>query len=88
MKPKTIVSVLDSLPAAKDVALRRALALAHWYESDLHVLHVGPRNSVDENSPGSVTDELAKRITGVAEGSGTGGVNIIPVVLSGRPAPP
>lgn len=85
MKPKTIVSVLDSLPAAKDVALRRALALAHWYESDLHVLHVGPRNSVDENSPGSVTDELAKRITGVAEGSGTGGVNIIPVVLSGRP---
>ena len=33
MKPKTIVSVLDSLSPAKDVALTRALSLADWYES-------------------------------------------------------
>ena len=85
MKLKTIVSVLDSLPAATDVALRRALALAHWYESDLHVLHFGPWNSVDENGRDSVADELAKRLTHIAEESGTGGVNIIPAVLSGRP---
>jgi len=33
VKPKTIVSVLDSLSPAKDVALTRALSLADWYES-------------------------------------------------------
>ena len=42
MTPKTIVSVLESSSAAKDVALIGALSLAGWHESHLHVVHVGP----------------------------------------------
>ena len=85
MKPKTIVSVLDSLSAAKDVALTRALALAHWYESDLHVVHVGSSNRVGESGGDAIRDDLVKRITRLAEGSGAAGVNVIPAVLSGSP---
>ena len=85
MKPKTIVSVLDSLSAAKDVALTRALSLADWYESALHVIHVGPSNQVGQRAGDAVRDELVKRVTRVAEGSATSGVNIIPAVLSGSP---
>ena len=50
MKPKTIVSVLDSLSATKDVAFTKALGLAQSYESDLHVIHVGSSNRVGESA--------------------------------------
>jgi len=42
VKPKIIVSVLESSSAADDVALTRGVSLAQWYESDLHVLDVRP----------------------------------------------
>ena len=85
MKPKTIVSVLDSLSAEKDVALRRALSLAHWYASDLHVVHVGSSNKVGESGGDAIRDDLVKRITRVVEGAGAAGVDVIPAVLSGSP---
>ena len=86
MKPKTIVSVLDSLSAAKDAALTRALSLAQW-------VRVGPaRRScrpIESESERAVAmrfaTTLVTRIARVAEGSGTAGVNVIPAVLSGSP---
>ena len=85
MKPKTIVSVLDSLSAAKDVALRRALSLAHWYESDLHVILAGPSNRGSARGAHAIRDELVTRIDRVAKETGTTGVDVIPAVLSGSP---
>lgn len=82
MKPKTIVSVLESSSAAKDVALTRALSLAHWYESDLHVIHVGPSSRA---SGDAIHNELVERITLAANESGARGVAITPTVLSGSP---
>ena len=82
MKLNTIVSVLDSLSTATDPTLSRALSLARWYESDLHVVHVPPSRRVRED----VGDEVhAERITRVTEASGTDGVNVIPAVLLGSP---
>ena len=85
MKPKAIVSVLESLSAAKDVALTRALSLARWYESELHVIHVGQSSRVRGSGGEASRDEVVERITRVAEASGTAGVNVIPAVLSGSP---
>jgi nucleotide-binding universal stress UspA family protein len=85
VKPKTIVSILDSLSVPTDAALSRALSLARWYESDLHVMYVGPSNRVGESEGDAARDEVVKRITRVAEGSGAAGVDVIPVVLSGNP---
>ena len=42
MKPKAIVSVLDSSTGAEDAALTKAVSLARWYDADLHVVHAGP----------------------------------------------
>jgi nucleotide-binding universal stress UspA family protein len=82
VKLKTIVSVLDSLSPSPNPALSRALSLARWYESDLHVVHVRPSSRASED----VGDAIhAERITRVTEGSGADGVNIIPAVLSGSP---
>lgn len=83
MKPKTIVSVPESSSAAKDVALMRALSLAQWYESDLHVIHVRPSSRVTDSGGNAIRDDLVERITLVAEASGASGVNIIPAVVSG-----
>ena len=85
MKPKTIVSVLDSLSGTKDVAFTRALALARWYESDLHVIHVGPSNRVGQSDVDAIRNELVQRVTRLVEGPGTAGVAVMPAVLSGRP---
>jgi nucleotide-binding universal stress UspA family protein len=85
VKPKTIVSVLDSLSLAKDAALTRALSLAQWYESTVHVVHVGPSSRSGDSRTDAIRDELVRRITRVAEGSGTGAVNVIPTVLSASP---
>ena len=85
MKPKTIVSILDSLSVLKDAALSRALSLARSYQSDLHVVHLALSNRVGESGGDAVRDEVVKRITRVAEGSAAAGVDVIPVVLSGNP---
>jgi nucleotide-binding universal stress UspA family protein len=61
------------------------LSLAHWYESDLHVVHVGSSNKVGESRGDAVRDDLGKRITRVVEGAGAAGVDVIPAVLSGNP---
>jgi hypothetical protein len=58
VKPGIIVSVVDSLSAAKDAALTRALALAHWHESDLHVVHVGPSDRAIESGGDAIRNQL------------------------------
>ena len=77
MKPKTIVSVLDSLSPAKDVALTRALSLADWYESaneaialaasgwgaDLVVLGLPRRSRMEEFVAGSTVHRVLRRTT-------------------------
>ena len=73
MKLKTIVSVLDSLSAATNAALSRALSLAQWYESDLHVVHVPPSSRVSDGVGNAIHDDIAERVT------------VIPAVLSGSP---
>ena len=85
MKPKIIVSVLDSLSATKDVAFTKALGLAHWYESDLHVIHVGSSNRVGASGVDAIRDSLVERVTRLAEGPGAASVNVIAAVLSGSP---
>jgi nucleotide-binding universal stress UspA family protein len=85
VKPKTIVSVLESAPAANDVALTRALSLAQWYESDLHVLDVRPSSRVEDSGRDAIRNGLVERITVAAHASGARGVNITPSVLSGSP---
>jgi nucleotide-binding universal stress UspA family protein len=84
LKPRTIVTVLESVSAAEDVAFRRALALAHWYDSDLHVLHVGSTSRV-KRAVEVVRDDLVERTARAAEASGFAGVNIVPAILPGRP---
>jgi universal stress protein E len=84
VKLKTIVSVLDSLSTATDAALSRALSLAQWYESDLHVVHV-PSSRVGDSVGDAIHDDITERISRVAEASGAGGVNVIPSVLSDSP---
>jgi nucleotide-binding universal stress UspA family protein len=51
--PKTIVSVLDSAFVAHDPALSRALALARWYDADLHVVHLGRSGDIANSTIGS-----------------------------------
>jgi nucleotide-binding universal stress UspA family protein len=85
VKPKTIVSVLEPSSAANDVALTRALSLAQWYESDLHVLDVRPSSRVEDSGRDAIRNELVERISLAAQASGAGGVNITPSVLSGNP---
>ena len=85
MKPKSIVSVLNSLATATDAAVMKALTLAQWYESNLHVVHVPPSSRVSEGSEAAIHDDLVDRIARIAERSGAGGVKVIPAVLSGSP---
>ena len=85
MKPKVIVSVLDSLSPGKEAALTRALSLAHWYDSAVHVAHVNPSSGGGEGATAAIHDELERRVTRIAAASGTSGVNVIPAVLSGSP---
>jgi nucleotide-binding universal stress UspA family protein len=70
VKPRTIVSVLGSLSATKDVAFTKALRLSRWYESDLHVIHVGSSNRVGERGVDAIRDDLVERATRLAEGPG------------------
>jgi nucleotide-binding universal stress UspA family protein len=85
VQPKSIVAVLEALSVAKDVALTRALALADWYGSDLHVVHVDAQVGVDGIGSDALRDELIERVNGIARASGVAGVSIVPAVLSGRP---
>jgi nucleotide-binding universal stress UspA family protein len=83
--PRTIVSVLGSSDVVKDAAIAWAESLARWYESDLHVVHVQRSRRWAAADERARRDELVGRINRIADASGTGGVNVIPVVLSGRP---
>lgn len=85
MKPRSIVSVLDSLPAANDAALARALSLAHWHQSLLHVIHAGVSPRITESAREALRGELGEHVARVAAASGTAGVDVVPVVLSGNP---
>jgi nucleotide-binding universal stress UspA family protein len=85
LKPKAIVAVLDSLSPEKESVLMRALSLADWYGSVLHVVHVQSSRGVREGIGGEIHMDLAERIARVAERSGTAGGNVIPNVLSGSP---
>jgi nucleotide-binding universal stress UspA family protein len=82
MTLKTIVSVVESPAAANDVALAKALSLARWYESGLHVVHVSPSSAGDEG----IHNTLVEHITAAVDESGARGVSITPAVLSGSPA--
>jgi nucleotide-binding universal stress UspA family protein len=83
MKPQTIVSVLESSSAAEDVALTRALSLAEWYASDLHVVHIDPSRGSGDAS----RNETVRRIDVAVAESGARDVSITPTVLSGSPVP-
>src|SRR4051794_24603041 len=85
MQPTSIVAVVKSLSATTDAALTRALALAQWYESDLHVVHAGVSAAAGDGDGGDVRDRLAERVIQRAKGMGAGSVNIVSTVLTGRP---
>jgi nucleotide-binding universal stress UspA family protein len=85
MLPRTIVSVIDSLDATTHVALAWALSVARWYESDLHVVHVSRSRRRSGAVEGARRDELAARLNRIVETSEPAGVDVTPVVLSGKP---
>jgi nucleotide-binding universal stress UspA family protein len=87
VKPRTIVSVLDSSSAAPDTALLRALSLARWYESDLHVLDLRPARSGDEDDRPLSHEALDERISRGARAAGAAGVVITPTRLAGSAVP-
>ena len=84
MKPGTIVTVLESVSAAEDVAFKEALALAHWYEADLHVVHVGASSRGRQRGVEAIRDDLVERIGRATEASAMASVNVIPAILAGR----
>jgi nucleotide-binding universal stress UspA family protein len=83
--PKTIVSVLESSSAANDVVVTKALSLAQWYGSDLHVVDVRPSNRVEDGGGNALRHQLVERMTLAVQSSGAGGINITSSVLSGSP---
>ena len=85
MKPGIIVAVLDSLSAARDAAVTRALSLARWYGSDLHVVYVRPSHRNGEGSVAALRAEVSARTERVAAASGAEGVTIVSAVLAGTP---
>lgn len=80
MQPNSIVAVVESPLAIKDVALTRALALAQWYESDLHVVHAGAPRDIEDTR-----QTFEQSVADVARTSSGGNVNIVSEVLSGAP---
>jgi nucleotide-binding universal stress UspA family protein len=78
MRPGTIVCVLESF-SADDVVLTKALSLADWYGSDLHVVHVGPSSEATESGEG----DLVERIAAGAGSLPAPDVHIRSAVLSG-----
>jgi nucleotide-binding universal stress UspA family protein len=84
VKPKTIVSVLEASSAANDAPLARALSLAKYYASDLHVVDVRPASRAGDDGD-ATRNTLLEQATVVAHASGAGGVRITPSVLSGTP---
>ena len=87
MKPKTIVSVLDSSSVGKDIPLMTALSLAQWYDADLHVVRVGGSRRSKERGEDGRGAEVAERISRAAHAWGFSGVRTIPAVLRGAPVP-
>jgi nucleotide-binding universal stress UspA family protein len=85
MQPTSIVAVIKSLSATTDAALTRALALANWYEADLHVVHTGASARAGGTDRTDVRGQLSARVARLAQAAGAGRVNIVPAVLSGRP---
>jgi nucleotide-binding universal stress UspA family protein len=85
VQPKSIVAVLESLSAARDVALTRALGLAHWYGAQLHAVHVDASVGVDSRGGEAVRDRIMERVNAIARSSGVTGVAIVPGILPGRP---
>ena len=84
MKPGIIVAVLDSLSAVRDAAMTKALSLARWYGSDLHVVHVRPSHRNGEGSVAALRAAITDRTERVAAASGVA-VTIVPAVLAGTP---
>lgn len=85
MKPKVIVSVLDSTPASNDVALTRALSLAEWHGAELHVVDVRPPRQAEDDGVEAAHDALADRIDHTIRSAGAAGVTFTPAVLAGPP---
>jgi nucleotide-binding universal stress UspA family protein len=85
LKPNVIVSVLESLQAEKDAALTRALALAQWYESDLHIVVVHPGNRDKERKAQGIRGATDARIAHLVSAARASSVNAVPAVLSGHP---
>ena len=85
MKPRIIVSVLDSLSGPTDVALTRALWLAHQYDSELHAVHVDVPDWVGRRDGEAINAGLVERIRRIAERSAVAGVTVVPAMLSGSP---
>ena len=85
MKPRIIVSVLDSLSGPTDVALTRALSLAHQYDSELHAVHLDVPDRVGRRDGEAINAGLVERIRRIAERSAVAGVTVVPAMLSGSP---
>jgi nucleotide-binding universal stress UspA family protein len=85
MDLSVIVCAVD-FSASGEAALRRALALAQWQESALHVLHVRPGRS-RHNAVGktSTDDPFLGRLVEFISSSSPEGIAVTPVVLAGDP---
>ena len=80
-----IVSPVD-FSAAGEAALGRALALARWHDSDLHVLYVRPgRARQGASGATSADDPYLGRLAKFISSSNPEGVAVTPVVLTGDP---
>ena len=86
MNLSLIVSPVD-FSAAGEAALGRALALARWHDSDLHVLYVRPGRARPSASGATSTDDpYLGRLVKFISSSNLEGVAVTPVVLTGDPA--
>jgi nucleotide-binding universal stress UspA family protein len=80
-----IVSPVD-FSVAGEAALGRALALARWHDSDLHVLYVQPgRAGQGASGATSADDPYLGRLAKFISSSNSEGVAVTPVVITGDP---
>jgi nucleotide-binding universal stress UspA family protein len=84
LKLSVIVSQVD-FSATGEATLRRALVLARWHGSDLHVLYVRPSRARHGASGASADDPYLSRLVKFISSSNPEGVGVTPVVLTGDP---
>ena len=85
MNLSLIVSPID-FSAAGEAALRRALALARWHNTALHVLYVRPgRARHSASGATNAGDPHFRRLENFISTSNPEAVSVTPVVLSGDP---